>query len=163
MSSDRDARGEAHVLPKHRRRAVVVTLCVLALLPLACVTSRWATGLCRAHDSLEEATLNESEQSVPDELANLLPPLDGFEVVGVSQDKRIVGLACAGTVGEVMMNVDQGMQARGWKVLPSEGEHLRCYGRQPDVHAASSIERVSYALVVVQQLGDGVSTLVQFA
>lgn len=149
-------------VPRHRAKAIALVLVAICALVGACALS----GRLHALRQLAEtAGAQDSEEmaagQVTDELAGLVFPLDGFEVVAVSADRRVVGLACAESVAQVSMEVDQGMRERGWTALAGGGGQVLTFGRAPGEGCSGELSDVTYALVVIERLSDETSVLVQ--
>lgn len=108
------------------------------------------------------------DTTLPDAMSALLFPSDGFVVVGCSVERRLVALESAQSYPMTVMTVDQGMRARGWEPLPSSVQGVLAFGHAGQwdderLSDGASLTAVTYALIVIQDMGGSVSVLAQFA
>ena len=109
-------------------------------------------------------------QEIPADVSGLLFDQHGFEVIGISQDHRVIGLNTTRGFNQVVMLVDRGMRDAGWDVRGSGQEGVMSCVRGAAVAGKAGQDRKgatagqvpSYALVVIQDLGASRSVVVQF-
>lgn len=153
-----------------RMRVAITTLAVLGLIPISSRAGACASRSAAAVTAIRYETdaQDNGGEEIPAALTAMLFPVEGFSLVGVSPDHRIIGFNSTDAFGEVVMLVDQGMRASGWTALPSSERGVMSFGHtggwdDERISSDTALVRTGYALIIVQDLGDSVSVLVQLA